>query len=829
MNYVESFNLLGVEAKQIPCIKGDGAPTTTTEGAVGCFYIDTTTGTLYKCTADSDGNYTWLTFEGEKGNPGVDGKDGVIFTPTVSADGTLSWANNGGLTNPEPVNIVANVESIGEVVQTTGDSETAVMSQKAVTNIANTSASIFLTGECAFYKERVSGYTYIKITTGKLTIADKFLGKISFSWDEIITNISASYIATSPKGVEQCIKITDNGTCLVFNVSTKTFTLKTMQTVDGGVEIVLFFDNYGIHGGLLYSEAENVADTQATVVLNPNATLQIEYVSGYQYMKVIDSTNKGNDKFSIYNKRLGALTFTWSQVLADVNTSYVSKAPSETDGTTASFVKLSSNQCLYYNTVVKKFYAGGLNSVDTEIGIVLYYHTYNGSGGVLYEQYVGRLNDLARGEIDNISNTVTKNEAKKIDYDDFLAIALKQSANTATIVENDAGITEVKFKRANETNTSTSHCYFKFDVKPFDTIILEFYGKSSHPDYDPTDSNTGRFEVVFQDKDGNRVGNQYHAYILGKNRCGYHRYGYVVPLGVTKANFNLYTKGGCEVTLHSLNAKVLKDYNFSNRERCGIKYDAHLGLITSAPENTLPAFELVKKAGFSTCISNCNWTKDDVLVCLHNDEIASRTYEKASGNVQDYTYEELQAFDFGYYTSYYKAYKGTRLPKLEDFVKLMASLGVNPIFRLHSDWYTTKTAKAKDYLAQIHSWICKYGFKGKAYVKSFDIRVLNDCYDVMGKDVEYVLDCESLSANAFNYVEQYKTNGVDLTLEFPDAKVYTDTTNPITEEQIENAVVNGVNLSAYTVNNSAVMRDLFLKGVTRFCTDTFSDIVFPIE
>ena len=31
--------------------------------------------------------------------------DGATFTPSVSADGTLSWTNNGGLPNPDPVNI----------------------------------------------------------------------------------------------------------------------------------------------------------------------------------------------------------------------------------------------------------------------------------------------------------------------------------------------------------------------------------------------------------------------------------------------------------------------------------------------------------------------------------------------------------------------------------------------------------------------------------------------------------------------------------------------------------------------------------------------------
>lgn len=34
------------------------------------------------------------------------GVAGYIFTPQVDKDGNLSWTNNGGLTNPETVNIM---------------------------------------------------------------------------------------------------------------------------------------------------------------------------------------------------------------------------------------------------------------------------------------------------------------------------------------------------------------------------------------------------------------------------------------------------------------------------------------------------------------------------------------------------------------------------------------------------------------------------------------------------------------------------------------------------------------------------------------------------
>lgn len=58
MNYVESFNLYGIDAKEIPCIKGSGAPTNVT-APVGCLYMNTGNGNLYKCTAVSNGVCAW--------------------------------------------------------------------------------------------------------------------------------------------------------------------------------------------------------------------------------------------------------------------------------------------------------------------------------------------------------------------------------------------------------------------------------------------------------------------------------------------------------------------------------------------------------------------------------------------------------------------------------------------------------------------------------------------------------------------------------------------------------------------------------------------------
>lgn len=45
---------------------------------------------------------------------GPNGANGVTFTPSVSAAGVLSWTNDGGLTNPDPVNIKGDAAVITE-------------------------------------------------------------------------------------------------------------------------------------------------------------------------------------------------------------------------------------------------------------------------------------------------------------------------------------------------------------------------------------------------------------------------------------------------------------------------------------------------------------------------------------------------------------------------------------------------------------------------------------------------------------------------------------------------------------------------------------------
>lgn len=98
MNFVENLDFYGVNAKEIPCVTGEGAPTETTEGVVGCFYMDGDTGTVYKCVAPgkwrpmSGGNVTPQAF-GAKGDGVTD--DTEAFNKMIASDNDSFYVPQG--------------------------------------------------------------------------------------------------------------------------------------------------------------------------------------------------------------------------------------------------------------------------------------------------------------------------------------------------------------------------------------------------------------------------------------------------------------------------------------------------------------------------------------------------------------------------------------------------------------------------------------------------------------------------------------------------------------------------------------------------------------
>ena len=111
-----------------------------------------------------------------------------------------------------------------------------------------------------------------------------------------------------------------------------------------------------------------------------------------------------------------------------------------------------------------------------------------------------------------------------------------------------------------------------------------------------------------------------------------------------------------------------------------IRLQAHRGVSGENPENTMPAFQAAVDQGYTYIELDVRVTKDLQCVVLHDSTI-NRTARRLDGSivgpsmpVADLTYEQLLEYDFG--IGYHLKFKGTKIPLLEDVLKLARTAGI---------------------------------------------------------------------------------------------------------------------------------------------------------
>lgn len=117
---------------------------------------------------------------------------------------------------------------------------------------------------------------------------------------------------------------------------------------------------------------------------------------------------------------------------------------------------------------------------------------------------------------------------------------------------------------------------------------------------------------------------------------------------------------------------------YANPNIKAINHRGHSGI---APENTLSAFRLSKKKGFDYVECDVKFTSDKVAVLLH-DSAVDRT-SNGTGNIQNLTFAEVRALDFGSWKS--PEYAGEKIPSFEEFVQLCKRIGLHPYFHIESN------------------------------------------------------------------------------------------------------------------------------------------------
>ena len=127
-------------------------------------------------------------------------------------------------------------------------------------------------------------------------------------------------------------------------------------------------------------------------------------------------------------------------------------------------------------------------------------------------------------------------------------------------------------------------------------------------------------------------------------------------------------------------------------------YQAHKGVSTENPENTMPAFIAAIEEGYDIIELDVSPTRDLHFVLLH-DATLNRTGRNPDGSelaepikITDLTYEEALAYDFGIWFS--AKFRGTKIPLFDDVLALAQKAGIRLKIDNKYQRYTTEQKEA---------------------------------------------------------------------------------------------------------------------------------------
>ena len=102
-------------------------------------------------------------------------------------------------------------------------------------------------------------------------------------------------------------------------------------------------------------------------------------------------------------------------------------------------------------------------------------------------------------------------------------------------------------------------------------------------------------------------------------------------------------------------------------------FEAHRGVSTEYPENTMPAYIAALAQGYDYIEADPDYTKDEVLVMFHDWPDIRRTCRRANGDaieekiaIRDLTFEEACELDAGIFMG--EQFKGTKIPTLKELL-----------------------------------------------------------------------------------------------------------------------------------------------------------------
>lgn len=251
-----------------------------------------------------------------------------------------------------------------------------------------------------------------------------------------------------------------------------------------------------------------------------------------------------------------------------------------------------------------------------------------------------------------------------------------------------------------------------------------------------------------------------------------------------------------------------KFYNYT-WETGGLSYTkavAHRGYNDGVPENNLIAYREAGKRGFKYVETDLAVTKDGVVVLSHDPTINRCARDKNGAQlkedvyVKDVDYKELLKYDFGICES--TKYKGTKISKFEDFLKLCKELKLHPYIELKRD-----NIPNKDKINEIVDLVKKYDMQNNVTWISFYPELLDRV--VMLEARKGYLVGAPLDDEKIKKVKKMRDQGYDAFLSV--GKNY----NP-SDEEIANCIKYNIPVQCWTINTLDDMKNMnpYISGIS---------------
>lgn len=228
------------------------------------------------------------------------------------------------------------------------------------------------------------------------------------------------------------------------------------------------------------------------------------------------------------------------------------------------------------------------------------------------------------------------------------------------------------------------------------------------------------------------------------------------------------------------------------------KIFAHRGASMYAPENTMPALELAVELGAEGVEIDIRLTKDQVPVLIHDDSVDRTT--DGTGFVRDYTLEEIQALDAGSWFS--EKFAGTTIITLEDFLEWAKTndLLLNIEFKIDPK-------NKKDFEQKVFDLVKKHDLLERTIISTFSVSSLQKMKEL---DLPFnrALLTSKDEGDLIDRVRELNLEGLHISHGI------------LTEELMDEARKNDIEVRVYTVNESEDMKRVYAEQ----CDGIISDV-----